>query len=188
MDIFFNIFVFCLTISLMVNYVYLIFQLISFFITGLYNYEFKSYLYIAFSSFILMYSCMYVSYTQLLPNMYAFFLNINELNNTNLFSFNFETHINDIIALIYKITIFSFFVSQLPVLIYLCYYLGLCNVKFLLKLKNIIIFGLFILINLIVPLDLINALIIYIILIVLYEIAVFLILFLETSKKLEHKN
>lgn len=182
MDVFINIFILCFLISVVINYTYMMFHILSFFVTGLYSYEFKSYLFLSIFSLTLVYSFLYVCYTLLLPGMYAFFLNLNELNNNDLFSFNFEIHINDIIILIYKITIFGFLLSQLPILIYLCYFLNLCDINILLKLKNIIIFFLFILISMILPLDLVNAIITYLILIILYEISIFFILYLETSK------
>jgi len=183
MDIFFNVILFCLIISILVNIPLLIFHILSFFVTGLYKYEFKNYLIISIFSIFCIILSILVSYKNVLPSLYAFFLNLNEIENNNLFSLNFEIHIDDIIQLIYKVTLLGLIISQLPLLIYLLYFLNFCGIGTLLKLKNIIILLMFSLINLMMPLDLLNAIFTYITIMLLYELSIFTIIFIEINKQ-----
>ncbi len=182
MDIFINILFFCLVLCFLSNITLILFHIISFLITGLYTYELKLYLILSFISLSLLYITIFFTYTKMLPNIYIFFLQINELHNNNLFNFNFEIHISDLINLIYKITLFSCIISQLPIMLYIGYYLNLCNSTILQNYKNIFIFLIFLFMNLLIPLDILNAILIYLLILILYEISLFTITFLEINK------
>lgn len=182
MDIFFNIIIFSLIISLIVNVPLIIFEILSFFISGCYLYEIKLYTKITLIGLIFFYVSLYIAYTEIFPSIYLFFLKMNNLNNTNLFNFNFEVHIDDIINFISKITLFSSFLSQLPIVIYVLNYLNILTSYTLFKYKKIMVFLTFIIINIIIPLDFINAFFIYLSVYFIYEISLFTITFLEINE------
>lgn len=183
MDIFFNIVMFSIIISFIINVPLIIFEILSFFITGCYLHEFKLYLNVSLLSIMCFYVSLYVAYNDLFPSIYLFFLKINNLNNSILFDFNFEVHVNDIINFILKITLFSSFLSQLPIVIYILNNLNILPSSALYRFKKIIVFITFIVINIIVPLDFTNAFFIYLSIYVIYEITLFTITFLEINEQ-----
>ena len=183
MDIFFNMVIFSLLIGILINIPLILFHIISFFITGSYLYEIKMYIKVIMVSLILFYIFLFFTYNYILPSMYLFFIKMNSLDNSNLFNFNFEVHINDIINFIYKTTLFSSIISQLPIFMYLLHFWNFYTSYSLYKHKNIFVFFIFCIISLIIPLDFFNAFLIYLCIFILYEISLFIITFIEINEK-----
>jgi Sec-independent protein secretion pathway component TatC len=149
-----------------------------FFSSGLFKYEnfkiIKIYIiFVIFNFFII-----FVILIKIIPNIWYFFLNINFSNNY-LFNIYFEPKLNNYFNFIFSSFIYMFLIFIYFFLLFYVIFNNIFNIKIIINLRKFFFLKFIIISAIISPPDFINQLLIFIIFVILFEIFVYIYLFLN---------
>ena len=108
-----------------------------FIISGLYKKEQQLFLYVLSFSLFFYFMGSMLTYSQLIPLAWNFFLEYDTgANLTSVFNISFEGKINEYLGLFFKFFISISFLTQIPLIIYLLIFFKLLSVKILTNLRS----------------------------------------------------
>jgi len=162
--------------SLYLLYPFIIYNIKLFLKNSLYFYEYKFLLYLIILSLFFFMGSIFLLYFIILPLSWNFFISFENISEYNIYNIYFESKIDNYLFLCCNILFYIILIFQLPVIVFILIWYRILNISFLFKSKKIIYIIFLLIATLFSSPDIISQLIVFFLLLILYEIFIYILL------------
>nr|AEP41152.1 SecY [Phytophthora cuyabensis]AFQ02380.1 SecY [Phytophthora cuyabensis]AFQ02383.1 SecY [Phytophthora cuyabensis]AFQ02384.1 SecY [Phytophthora cuyabensis] len=152
-----------------------------FLLTGLY--QFENFIFIKFYFFFIIFNFIIINniFTNIIPHIWNFLLNLN-FSNLYILTIYFEPKINNYFNFIFSLFIYIFSILIYFFILFFLIFNNILKIQIIINLRKFFYLKIIILSALITPPDFINFLIIYIFFILIFEIFIYFLLYINKYK------
>nr|AFQ02381.1 SecY [Phytophthora cuyabensis]AFQ02382.1 SecY [Phytophthora cuyabensis] len=152
-----------------------------FLLTGLY--QFENFIFIKFYFFFIIFNFIIINniFTNIIPHIWNFLLNLN-FSNLYILTIYFEPKINNYFNFIFSLFIYIFSILIYFFILFVLIFNNILKIQIIINLRKFFYLKIIILSALITPPDFINFLIIYIFFILIFEIFIYFLLYINKYK------